>query len=81
MIVVSNTSPVTNLAAIGQFHLLSDLFEKIYIPEGVWLELNAGDKHWPGRDEVSNSDCFEIKKIKNQALVISLQSDLDRGEA
>ncbi|MBE0699977.1 MAG: DUF3368 domain-containing protein, partial [Anaerolineaceae bacterium] len=81
MIVVSNTSPITNLAAIGQFHLFSALFEKVFIAEGVWKELNAYGKQWPGRDEVANSDCFAIKKVENEALVISLQSDLDRGEA
>lgn len=31
MMVVSNTSPLTNLAAIGQFYLLHQLYDKIYI--------------------------------------------------
>jgi predicted nucleic acid-binding protein len=35
MIVISNTSPLTNLAAIGQFELLHLLFDEIWIPEGV----------------------------------------------
>lgn len=41
MIIVSNTSPLTNLAAIGQFFLLRSLFSEIFIAEGVWDELNA----------------------------------------
>jgi len=41
MIVVSNTSPLTNLAAIGQFELLHNLYAQIHIPLGVWNELNA----------------------------------------
>jgi predicted nucleic acid-binding protein len=44
MIVVSNTSPLTNLAAIRQFDLLWRLYEQINIPEGVWSELNAYGK-------------------------------------
>ncbi len=32
MIVVSNTSPLTNLAAIGQFHLL----QQLYAGTGRW---------------------------------------------
>ena len=36
MIVVSNTSPLTNLSAIGQFGLLHDLYEQVQIAEGVW---------------------------------------------
>lgn len=39
MIVISNTSPLTNLAAIGQFHLLHLRYEKIHIAEGVWAEI------------------------------------------
>ncbi len=55
MIVVSNTSPLTNLSEIGQFGLLHDLYEQVHIAEGVWAELNAGGRHWPGRGEVAQA--------------------------
>jgi hypothetical protein len=48
MIVVSNTSPITNLAAIGKFELLGRMFSKIIIAHGVWRELNASGEEWPG---------------------------------
>lgn len=48
MIVVSNTSPLTNLAIIEQFHLLHALYQHIVIPESVWRELNANGIEWPG---------------------------------
>jgi predicted nucleic acid-binding protein len=53
VIVVSNTSPLTNLAAIGQFDLLRQLYSDLHIPEAVWNELNAGGAIWPGRDAVA----------------------------
>ncbi len=53
MIVVSNTSPLTNLAAIGQFELLRQLYTTLHISEAVWYELNAKGRGWPGRDEVA----------------------------
>jgi predicted nucleic acid-binding protein len=81
MIVVSNTSPLTNLAAIGQFDLLHQLYRRLHIAEGVWEELNAKGKHWPGRDEVATADWIERHAVQNQALVTALQRDLDRGEA
>jgi hypothetical protein len=56
MIVVSNTSPLTNLAAVGQFALLHRLYSELHIAYGVWDELNAGGKRWPGRDEVATAD-------------------------
>ncbi|RME48809.1 MAG: DUF3368 domain-containing protein [Chloroflexi bacterium] len=81
MIVVSNTSPLTNLAAIGQFDLLRYLYEKVHIANGVWNELNAAGKHWPGRNEVATADWIEQHAVQNEALVTALRRDLDRGEA
>jgi len=48
MNVVSNTSPLTNLAAIGHFHLLAALYTQITIPPVVFTELHAGGAEWPG---------------------------------
>lgn len=36
MIVVSNTSPISNLAAIGRLDLLQQLYGKILIPPAVY---------------------------------------------
>ena len=30
-----------NIAEMGQFHLLGELYDRVYIPETVGLELNA----------------------------------------
>ena len=49
MIVVVNTSPLTNLAAISQFDLLHQLYGQLHIAQGVWEELNAEGQRWPGR--------------------------------
>lgn len=81
MIVASNTSPLTNLAAIGQFDLLHRLYGQVHIAHGVWEELNAGGKRWPGCGEVAKANWVERHVVQNQALVAALQRDLDRGEA
>lgn len=81
MIVASNTSPLTNLAAIGQFQLLQALYGKVYIPDGVWVELNVFGKAWPGSKEVSSAAWIEPRKVQNQGLVTVLRRDLDIGEA
>ena len=78
MIVASNTSPLTNLAAIGQFDLLHQLYDSLHIPHGVWTELNSGDRRWPGRAEVAEASWIERHAVKNQALVVALRRDLDR---
>ena len=66
MIVVSNTSPLTNLAAIGQFELLQILYSKIEIAQGVWDELNAKNKQWPGRNEVAAAGWIHRHNVQNQ---------------
>lgn len=81
MIVVCNTSPLTNLAAIGQFDLLRQLYVELRIARGVWEELNAGGKRWPGCDNVASADWIQQRAVKNQPLITVLQRDLDRGEA
>jgi len=81
MIVASNTSPLTNLAAIGQFDILHDLFDRLYIPPAVWAELNTSGERWPGRNEVAAADWVVQKDVQNESLVHTLQRDLDEGEA
>lgn len=72
---------LTNLAAIGQFTLLQLLYPELYIADGVWDELHAFGREWPGADEVAQADWIRRSAVRNQALVVTLQRDLDRGEA
>ena len=52
--VVSNTSPLTNLAAIGAMGLLERLFgRRLHIAEAVQRELEADGHDWPGRKSIS----------------------------
>lgn len=81
MIVVSNTSPLTSLAAIGQFDLLYRLYGQIHIADAVWQELNARGQRWPGRDEVDDAAWVTRHEVRDAALVMTLGRDIDRGEA
>jgi predicted nucleic acid-binding protein len=81
VIIVSNTSPLTNLAAIGQFHLLKDLYGQLLIANGVWSELNAYNRQWPGSQEVATASWIQKKSPKNQQVILALRRDLDQGEA
>jgi uncharacterized protein len=79
MIIVSNTSPLTNLAAIGQFDLLRRLYGQIQIPDGVWSELNAFGRRWPGSLEVENANWITRQKVKDQPLITALKRDLEQA--
>lgn len=81
MLVVSNTSPLTNLAAIDQFGLLRDLFGEIHLARGVWRELNAGGIAHPGSPEVANASWVQRHDVPDSPLVRTLHRDLDPGES
>ncbi len=52
MIIVSDTSPITNLAAIGQLDLLRQLYSNVTIPQAVYNEMVGVDRIVPGAVEV-----------------------------
>lgn len=80
MIVVSNTSPLTNLAAIGHFDLLRQLYGEVHISEAVWDELNAQGVAWPGRADVERSPWVRRHPRLANELVRALRRELDPGE-
>ncbi len=79
--VISNTSPLTNLAAIGQFDVLRALYGDLLIAEAVWEELNASGRVWPGCREVASADWITRREVRNRPLVTALRERLDPGEA
>jgi len=81
MIVVSDTSPLTNLAAIGKFQLLQALYGEIHIPNAVWNELHFEGKKWPGAREVEQSSWIHRHTVHDERLVQELLQELDYGEA
>jgi len=81
MTVVSNTSPLTSLAAIGHFELLRKLFREVHIASGVWDELNMGGRRHPGSHEVEHASWVLRHEVSDQGLLTVLRRDLDKGEA
>jgi len=81
MIVVSNTSPVINLSAIGQLELLEKLFQQIIIPTAVYQEIAVDGTGQPGAIEVCTLPWVKSNKVNNSTLVKALQGELDSGEA
>ncbi len=80
---VSNTSPVLNLAIIGQLSLLRQQFGEIWIPPAVLEELRVGED-LPGSQSVREaieSGWLRVEEVRDQPLVQVLHRDLDKGEA
>jgi len=83
MRVVSNTSPVSNLAIIGRLDVLRLQFDKIRIPGAVRSELSRLE-HPDGRqavEEAISQGWIEVEQVIESHLARNLASSLDAGEA
>ncbi|MEL6814644.1 MAG: DUF3368 domain-containing protein, partial [Cyanobacteria bacterium J06598_3] len=84
MIVISDTSPITNLAAIGQLDLLRRLYGSIVIPAEVYGEMVGIGKRVPGTQEVQTFDWIKTQAVVDQQQILDLrknQGNIDLGEA
>lgn len=80
MIVVSDTSPITNLHAIGHLDLLRQLYGKAIIPQAVYQELTAETPN-PAALTLPAIVWIETRRVLNRSLVTALTTELDEGEA
>ncbi len=64
MIVISDTSPITNLAAINQLDLLRQLYKTIIIPVAVYAEMVAAGKEVPGAVEVQTLAWIQLCRMR-----------------
>ena len=81
MTVVSDASPLINLARIGQLDLLRQLYGTMLLPEAVWQEVVVDGAGQPGAAEVSAADWIHTRGIANQLLAQALRQTLGAGEA
>jgi predicted nucleic acid-binding protein len=80
-VIVSNSSALINLSAIGHLDLLQKLYTEIIIPETVWEEVVVKGKGQPGSEEVQKAGWIKKETVGNKAVVESLTLILDKGEA
>ncbi len=83
MIVISDTSAITNLAAIQHLQLLAQLYGEITIPEAVYRELTEIDPPVPGALEVKTTPWIEARQVADQAVVerLKFEAKLDPEES
>ena len=81
MIIVSDTSPINNLAAINHLHLLHQLYGTVLIPESVYRELTDPNFPVAGATEVQTFDWIQTCAVSDRTLVEVLNNELDIGEA
>ena len=81
MNVVSNASPLINMACIGKLNLLRELYGELFIPEAVWNEVVVEGKGQPGSEEIKSATWIKTQPVTDLSLVRALRQELDAGEA
>lgn len=81
MIVVSDTTPISELTKVGYLDLLPQLFGKVIIPKGVFEELQSGEH--PAANLIAEVSWLEVVTVSNRKVVNELQGSfkLDLGES
>jgi uncharacterized protein len=80
-VVVSNASPLINLARIQRFDLLRRFFEHITIPTAVYEEVVVRGQERDGGLDVRNAAWISTAMTTDALAVAALTSQLDLGEA
>jgi uncharacterized protein len=83
MPIVSDTSPILALSAIGHLGLLQDQFGKVLIPRAVLAELKV-ETDFRGTDAIQlalDNGWLKVEEIQNKPLAKSLSLELHKGEA
>ncbi|MEI7587400.1 DUF3368 domain-containing protein [Runella sp.] len=80
-IVVSDTSPIINLAMIGRLPLLQAVFNRIIIPQKVYEEMVLQGAGQPGALEISTANWVDVLSCKDLQKVQALEHELDPGES
>jgi len=81
LIVVSDTSPVLNLARIGRLDLLPSLYHQILIPSAVYEELTRSKSDLPPGMDPASQPWLMVSTVNDQKRVQELREHLDLGEA
>lgn len=81
MIVVSDTSPVSNLILIQRFGILQKMFAEIIVPPAVDAEIRALKQFGTNLSEYENANWLKVIEPVDGQKVETLQKNLDDGEA
>jgi predicted nucleic acid-binding protein len=80
-IVVSNSTPLINFAAIDRLDILQSLFKQIIIPPAVWQELTGKGSLYISAENIKKAKWISVMPIEGDNLLKMLKLKIDDGEA
>ncbi len=81
MIVVSDTSAISNLLIVGQLELIQQIYQKVVIPPTVDREVRALQTFGIDLAAYTSATWLNVQVPTNDVLVDKLKEELDDGEA
>jgi uncharacterized protein len=81
LIIISDTSPILNLALIGRLELLAALYKEVIIPTAVYTELTDVNCGLPSLINFASTTWLTMAAPKDYNRVRELRESLDPGEA
>jgi predicted nucleic acid-binding protein len=79
-VVVSDTSPLLNLALLDRLDLLRTQFSEVTVPRSVWDELTEGKEGLEALRELRDDDFLDIVDVERSDLFVEVFHELDLGE-
>ncbi|MGK7954668.1 MAG: hypothetical protein AB4063_05320 [Crocosphaera sp.] len=83
MIIISDTSVLSNLAIVGRLHLLPEIYQTIIIPQAVAEELTNAQDEGQQIKSILSADWLQVGQTTNVEIIAMLRYNcrLDRGES
>lgn len=78
MIVISDSSSLIAIAAVGQLGVLHGLYREVVVPRAVWSEVTAPNR--PGATEIQNAGWIRVASVAERSSIGVLPQPLGPGE-
>ncbi len=72
--IVANSTPLIELAKIGRFNLLRQVYGRLAVPQEVWDEVVVQGAGQAGAAEAQNADWIDVLAVSNPTSVAALQA-------
>lgn len=80
-LVVSDTSPLLNLALIDRLDLLEEQFTEVTVPVQVLREIQEGSRGVKSIEKEAENGFIDVVEVEENGFFTELRSDLDKGES
>lgn len=78
MVVISDTTAITNLYQVKLLLIMKELYGQVIVPQGVYEELSKLSSQ---KRVIDQSEWISIQKVENESFLKELLKELDQGEA